>query len=103
MVPFSLVAHSTHSFLPNLTNLAANHHIHTIHNGSIPTTDLDQQFLNQSIVSAFEDSVMSGAKARGPEAVVGAEVWMEELLAEIKAGSHIRMELFWFVAQKVGE
>jgi hypothetical protein len=72
-----------------------------MHNGPIPTTDLDQHFLNQSIVSAFEDSVMSSAKAKGLEAVVGAEVWMEELLAEIKAGSYLRMELFWFVTQKV--
>ena len=56
--------------------------------------------MNQSIVSAFEDSVMSSAKAMGLEAMVGAEVWMEELLAEIRAGSHIRMELFWFVTQK---
>jgi hypothetical protein len=49
---------------------------------------------------AFEDSVMSGAKSNGPNAVAGAEVVLEKLLAETEAGSYIQMELFCFVAQK---
>lgn len=72
-----------------------------MHKDSIPTSDLDQHFLNQSLVSAFKASVLSSAKAKGPEAVVGAEMAMEEMLAEIEAGSHLRMELFCFVARRM--
>jgi hypothetical protein len=72
-----------------------------VHNDSIPTSDLNQHFLNQSLMMAFEDSVMSGAKSKGPNAVAGAEVVLEKLLAETEAGPYIHMELFCFVAQKM--
>ncbi|KAI8942785.1 hypothetical protein NX059_000828 [Plenodomus lindquistii] len=89
------------TFLPNLPGLALEHRLQNVQKDSISTSDLDQQFLNQSVVMAFEESVMRSAKSKGPNAVAEAEVLLEKLLAEIEAGSHIHMELFCFIAQKL--
>ncbi|KAF2202262.1 hypothetical protein GQ43DRAFT_480033 [Delitschia confertaspora ATCC 74209] len=90
------------TFLPELPNLALSQGLQCLHNDSIPTSDLDQLYLNQSLGMAFEDSVISGAKLNGGSAAVDeAEMMVNKLLSEIEAGARMHMEMFCFIAQKV--
>jgi hypothetical protein len=96
------MAHSAPRFLPELPRLALTYGLQSLHYDSVPTSDLDQHFMNQSLGMAFEDSVINGAKLNGDSAAVGeAEMIVNKLLSEIEAGARMHMEMFCFIARKV--
>jgi len=99
---FEYIAYSEPRFLPELPTLAQSHGLRCLHNEVVPTSDLDQHFLNQSLAMAFEDSVVNGAKLKEDSAALAqGEMMAHMLLSEMNAGARMQMEVFCFIAQKM--